>query len=51
MEKIKEIEQICAPIVEYLEKNYNPHNTIIIKSDSIKLVSDEISIPVSKQND
>ena len=51
MNKIQEIEKLCAPIVEYLEKNYNPHCMVIINDSHIKLVSDEISIPVSKQND
>jgi len=51
MNKINEIEKLCAPILEYLEENYNPHCTIIINSDGIKLVIDEISIPNIKQND
>ena len=51
MNKIDEVEKLCTPIVEYLEKNYNPNCTVIINSDKIKLVVDEISIPNLKQND
>lgn len=46
MEKIEEIEKLTKPIVEYLKKNYNPHTSLIIDSNSIRVVSDEISIPI-----
>ena len=46
MEKIKEIEEITKPIVEYLKKNYNPHTSIIIDREYIRVVSDEVSIPI-----
>lgn len=46
MEKIKEIEEITKPIIEYLKNNYNSHTSIIIDRDSIRVVSDEISIPI-----
>lgn len=46
MEKIKEIEEITKPIIEYLKKNYNPHTSIIIDCNSIRVVSDEVSIPI-----
>lgn len=46
MEKIEEIEKLTKPIVEYLKKNYNPHTSLIIDSNNIRVVSDEISIPI-----
>lgn len=46
MEKIKELEEITKPIIEFLKNNYNPHTTVVISEDSIKVVSDEISIPI-----
>ena len=46
MEKIKELEEISKPILEFLKKNYNPHTTVIISGDGIKVVSDEINIPI-----
>lgn len=45
MEKIKELEEISKPILEFVKKNYNPHTTVVISEDYIKVVSDEISIP------
>ena len=47
MDKIEEIEKITKPIVEYLKKNYNPHTSVIIDCNSIRVVSDEVSIPLS----
>lgn len=45
MEKIKELEEISKPILEFVKKNYNLHTTVVISEDYIKVVSDEISIP------
>lgn len=45
-EKIQELEQISKPIVEFLKANYNPHTTVIISENSIKVVNDEICIPL-----
>ena len=44
MEKIKELEEISKPILEFLKKNYNPHTAVVISESGIKVVSDEISI-------
>lgn len=46
MEKIKELQEISKPILEFLKNNYNPHTTVIISEDGIKVVSDEINIPI-----
>ncbi len=45
-EKIKEIEKISRPIIDFLKENYNPHTAMIINQDSIKVVSDEVNIPI-----
>lgn len=50
MEKIKKLENISKPILEFIRNNYNPHTTIIINENNIKVVSDEISIPVKCEN-
>lgn len=47
-EKMKELEQISNPIIEFLKRNYNPHTTIIINQDCVKVVTDEINIPVHR---
>lgn len=43
---VQELEEICKPVVEYLKKNYDPHCTVVITDSHIKLVRDEIGIPV-----
>ena len=48
-DKIKELEKIANPIINYIKENYNPHTTVIISEDSIKVVTDEISIPISNE--
>lgn len=45
MEKIKELEEISRPIINFLKENYHLHATVIINEDCIKVVSDEIVIP------
>lgn len=46
MDKFEELENISKPIINFLKNNYNPHTTVIISESSIKVVSDEISIPI-----
>lgn len=42
------LKEACEKIVALLrhDENYNPHMTVIIKADEIKVVSDEIYIPL-----
>lgn len=49
MEQIEEIERISKPIIEYIKNNYNPHTTVIINEDCIKVVSDEVNIPYKEK--
>lgn len=51
MEKIKELEVLCKPIVEYLNSNYNPNCSVVISTGNIKLVSAEICIPLNLESD
>jgi len=44
--KMKELEQLCKPVAEYLKKNWDPYCTAIITDTHIRLVRDEIGIPV-----
>lgn len=44
--EFKELEKVCIPVVEYLKKNHNPHCTIVITDTYVKVVSDEIGMPV-----
>lgn len=45
-EKITELEKISEPVISFIKENYNPHTTVIINEDSIKVVTDEINIPI-----
>lgn len=47
-EELKKLKYACEKIVALLrhDKNYNPHMTVIIKADEIKVVSDEMNIPL-----
>ncbi|MBN1076984.1 hypothetical protein [Clostridium botulinum] len=45
-EELKRLEEVCKPVVDYLKKNYDPHCTVVITDSQIRLVRDEIGIPV-----
>lgn len=49
--EISQIENICKPVTDFLKANYNPHTTIIITSNSIQVVSDEVYIPINRGED
>ena len=44
--EMKELEQLCRPVVNYLKNNWDPHCTVVITDSHIKLVRDEMGIPV-----
>ncbi|MCC0740534.1 hypothetical protein [Clostridioides sp. ZZV14-5902] len=44
--EIEELNKICEPILEYLNKKYSQYNSIVISAEGIKLLSTEIGIPV-----
>ena len=46
MEEIEELKNLCKPISDYLKKHYNPHTSIIIESDRIKVVEDLMYTPI-----
>lgn len=45
MDKIKEFEEVCKPVVDYLINNHNPHCKVIITDTNAILVEDKIGIP------
>lgn len=45
-EKIESLEKLCKPIARHLKEYYDPHCTVVITDDYIKLVEDTIGIPV-----
>ncbi|EKQ56334.1 hypothetical protein [Clostridium sp. Maddingley MBC34-26] len=48
--KIKELEKLCKPVADYLKENLDPHCTVVITDNHIKLVRDEIGIPVGSDD-
>lgn len=44
----EKLKYACEKVVALLryDENYNPHMTVIIKADEIKVVSDEMNIPL-----
>ena len=46
--KMDKLEELCRPISDYLRENYCPHDSVVITDDKIRLVRDEMSIPVDR---
>ena len=45
-EEIKNLEEICRPVVEYLKENYAPYYAVVITDSHIRVARGEIGIPV-----
>ena len=43
---IQEFIELVTPLYEWLQDNYNPHDSIIIESGQAKIVSDRTMIPL-----
>ena len=43
--KLDEFEEVCRPVVEYIQKKYDPHTMIIIGWASAVLASEEMGTP------
>lgn len=44
LEKIEELEKIVQPVVEYINKKYDPHTSIIVEFDKARIVRDEMQV-------
>lgn len=51
MSKINELLIACKGAVEYLRMYCNPHQAIIIDNEKIKIVSDDVGIPLDNSAD
>lgn len=47
MEKIKELEMLCKPLVEFLRENGCPYDHIVVSTDSVKIVNETANTPVN----
>lgn len=48
--KSNELLEKCEPLFDYINENYDPHTTVIVTCDGVKLVRDELYFP-NKRND
>ncbi|MFL0167712.1 hypothetical protein [Candidatus Clostridium helianthi] len=44
--EMRVLKEACAPVANYLKKNHDQHCAVIITDSQIRLVRDEIGIPV-----
>jgi hypothetical protein len=51
IEIFEELEKLSKPLLELLDKYFNMNCSIVINYDNIRIVSDELSIPVMKTAD
>jgi len=49
-ESMKSLEKVCKPVVDYIRDNCNPHVTVIITDNQIKLVEDKMGIPIESDD-
>jgi hypothetical protein len=50
-ELFEELEELSKPLLDFLDKYFNIKCSVIINCDNIKIVSDELSIPVTQSAD
>lgn len=43
---LKELKEVAKPLVKYLRENGNTHQKIIIDKMSVKIISDDVFIPI-----
>ena len=48
-DRIAELNKIAEPVIRFIKEKYNPHTTVVINEDSIRVVIDEINIPLINQ--
>ena len=48
--KIEEIIEMCKPLLDLLHKEYDPHTSIIISEDYIRIVQDKVGIALEVED-
>ena len=41
-----ELQTLCKPLIEFMKKQCNPYDHIVISADSIKIANETLSIPI-----
>ena len=47
-EIIEELKETSKPVIDFLNKYYNMHATVMINTNFIRVVKDDIGIPIKK---
>lgn len=45
-ESFRELTEAAMPMLEYLNKNFDPHTTAVITEGRVTIVRDEVSVPL-----
>ena len=45
-DKVKQLAELCRPVVKFLQDNYSPHETVIITDSGFKMTSDVAGMPL-----
>ena len=45
LEKLKELEELCRPVVEYIQKQWHPHTRIIVDWDRASVFEEQYGVP------
>lgn len=45
------LQGLCDPVVKYLQDNFDPHTTVVITDDSVRLERTEMFIPIKTEDD
>lgn len=48
-EKLRELEALTEPLVDYLRKNYHPHAAIVVTDERVALLGELMGLPFQKQ--
>lgn len=49
-EDFENLKDMCMPVIQYLKENCDPYYTVVITDSQIRLVRDEIGIPVESND-
>ena len=40
------LQNLCEPVARYLHENYDPHTTVVITDDGVRLERTEMFVPI-----
>lgn len=46
MKNLDELKELSKPLAEYLKEHYNPHTTITIIQDKVKIVAGDMGVTI-----